>query len=383
MSIDPVVLTQDLIRCKSVTPADDGAQDVLVKALAPLGFSFDYVPFENILNLFASLTGAEQGADGPHFCFCGHTDVVPAGDESSWLHPPFSGTVDDGKLYGRGASDMKGNIAAFVAAVSKFITKHGKPNGTISLLITGDEEAEAINGTVKVLEWMDKNDILPDHALVGEPSNPSAHGDEIKIGRRGSLSGHLTVKGKQGHVAYPDLADNPLPRMVKLLGALGQHAFDEGNARFQPTNLEITSVDAGNPSSNVIPASVTASFNVRFNDRWTADTILDEINNVLGVVSREYELKTWSNAESFVTESRDFLGVVKGAVQKISGRDPALTTNGGTSDARFVSRYCPVVEYGVCNATIYQVDEHMKVSDLEMLVDIYLDILEAYFSVSS
>jgi succinyl-diaminopimelate desuccinylase len=274
---------------------------------------------------------------------------------------------------------MKANITCFVAAVSAFLAEHGAPKGSISLLITGDEEAAAVDGTVRVLEWMKQNGQLADDYLVGEPSNPAALGDEIKIGRRGSLNGRLHVAGVQGHVAYPDRADNPLPALVKLLSALESRVFDAGSAHFPATNLEITSIDVGNRADNVIPASGTAKFNVRFNDRWNAETLEAEIRKCLDQCDVPYRLDCTSNAESFLTRPGVFTNLVATAVEDVTGRKPALTTGGGTSDARFVSAYGPVVEFGLLNTTIHKVDEHVAVDDLHKLTRIYTRVLELYF----
>lgn len=373
---DPVKLSQDLIRCPSVTPEDAGAQKVMIDALAPLGFTHETLQYEDITNFFARI-----GSKGPHFCYAGHTDVVPPGDEASWTYPPFAAEIHDGILYGRGASDMKSNNACFVSAAGRFLEKHGPPEGSLSLLITGDEEGPAINGTIRVLEWMKENGHVPDHALVGEPSNPKALGDEIKIGRRGSLNGYLTVTGRQGHVAYPKLADNPLPHMAKLLNVLCGLELDRGTDHFPPSNLELTTIDTGNSADNVIPEKATARFNVRFNDNWTAATLDRKLREILGSAGLPYELKTGSNAESFITRPGEFTALVQDAVQNITGRQPEMSTKGGTSDARFIHHYCPVVEFGLINASIHQTDEHASVADIEKLTDIYLLILERYFKV--
>jgi succinyl-diaminopimelate desuccinylase len=374
MPLDPVALAQDLIRFRSITPEDDGALAWMRGTLESLGLACTDLPFGTIKNLFARI-----GQGGPHFCFCGHTDVVPPGDESAWKHPPFSATVEDGLLYGRGSADMKANIAAFIAALSQFVETHGAPKGSVSLLITGDEEAEAVNGTVKVLQWMEQNGQLADVYLVGEPSNPNALGDEIKIGRRGSLTGSLTVAGVQGHVAYPDRADNPLPRLVRLLAALESHVFDAGSAHFPATNLEITTIDVGNRADNVIPMKGTAKFNIRFNDRWTAETLEAELRKTLDQTGETYQLACSSNAASFLTRPGVFTGTVSQAVEQVTGRKPALATGGGTSDARFVSAYGPVVEFGLLNTVIHKVDEHVAIADLRQLTQIYLRVLELYF----
>lgn len=377
--IDPVALSQALVRCPSVTPEDAGAQRVLADALTPLGFSCETLQYGDVKNLFARLGPQKPETNGPHLCFCGHTDVVPPGDEKNWRHPPFSAAVEDGKLYGRGTADMKCNIACFAAAVAAFVDRHGPPPGAVSFLITGDEEALAVDGTVKVLEWLAARGEIPDAALVGEPSNPDRLGDEIKIGRRGSLSGGITVRGRQGHTAYPDRADNPLPRLVKLLDALAGHEFDKGSAFFPPTNLQLTTIDTGNRADNVIPEKAAARFNARFNDKWTARTLEAEIRAVLDAVSGDYTLEAASNAESFLTAPGPFTALVADAVREVTGRTPRLATGGGTSDARFVSRYCPVVECGLVNRTIHQTDEHVEIADIHRLTEIYGAILERFF----
>ena len=371
--IDPIDLAAALIQRPSVTPKDEGAQQVLIDALTPLGFKFETLQFGDITNLYARL-----GDGAPHFCFCGHTDVVPAGDVNAWTDPPFSGIVKNGKLYGRGASDMKGEIACFVAAVSQYLANN-KPKGSISLLITGDEEGIAENGTIKVLEWMAKNNQVPDVALVGEPSNAKEIGEEMRIGRRGSFKGSLTVRGKQGHTAYPERADNPLPRMVKMLDVLANFEFDKGNEFFPPTNLQLTTIDVGNTVNNVIPASVNAQMNVRFNNLWSSKTIEFKIRELLDTIDKNYELKTWCNAESFMTKPGAFTDLVSSAVNEVTGRKPVLGTGGGTSDARFVTNYCPVVEFGLLNQTIHQIDEHANVADMHKLTEIYRLVLERYF----
>lgn len=374
-------LSKALIECPSVTPKDEGAQGILSKNLNEAGFTCHNLPFgggdkPKIENLFARI-----GNSGKHLCYAGHTDVVPAGDEAAWTYGPFKAHIENGILYGRGASDMKGSVAAFTCAAIDFVKEHPDFGGSISLLITGDEEAEAINGTVKVLEWMKENDQVPDVALVGEPTNPHHIGQEIKIGRRGSLNGYLTVKGRQGHVAYQKLADNPLPRMIKMLDILASYPFDKGNFYFLPTNLEITTIDVGNPASNVIPASGKATFNIRYNDHWSKATLMDKIKELLDATGYEYSIAFEGNAESFITKPNAWTALVKEAVSEISGKEPAYTTTGGTSDARFIVNYCPVVECGAVNASIHQVNENANVSDLEDLRRIYIRILEKYFGV--
>lgn len=380
--VDTLELTKALISCASVTPEDAGAQDILKKHLSASGFTCHDLPFggENqealINNLFARI-----GDGGKHLCYAGHTDVVPAGAEDQWTYGPFIPHVQDGTLYGRGASDMKGSVAAFTVAACQFVKSYPHFGGSISLLITGDEEADAINGTAKVLEWMKDNDHIPDVALVGEPTNPDHIGQEIKIGRRGSLNGHITVRGKQGHVAYQQLADNPLPRLIKLLDTLAAYTFDEGNEFFLPTNLEITTIDVGNTATNVIPASGKASFNIRFNDNWSKTNLIKKITGILQTTGLDYDIAFEGNAESFITKPGEWSEIVAGAVENISGKRPAYTTTGGTSDARFIVNYCPVIECGAVNDSIHQINENAKVSDLLDLTQIYEDILKRYFRV--
>lgn len=370
-------LLERLVACPSVTPDDAGAQDILATHLESLGFTCHRLTFEDetgsIPNLFARI-----GTNGPHLCFAGHTDVVPPGDEAAWTYGPFTPTIKDGVIYGRGTSDMKGGVAAFVCAAETYL-KTNTPKGSISLLITGDEEDLAINGTVKVLDWMAQNDHTPDVAIVGEPTNPAHLGQEIKIGRRGSLSGFITVKGQQGHVAYQHLADNPLPRLIQLTNALASHEFDTGSEFFAPTNLEITTIDVGNPATNIIPESGRASFNIRFNDHWNNESLKAKITEILDNTDKNYDIKFEGNAESFITKPGEWSETVRDAVTEISGHTPAYTTTGGTSDARFTVNHCPTIECGAINDSIHQIDENAKVQDLEDLTKIYTRILEKYF----
>ena len=382
--IDPVELTQELIRCASVTPTDGGALGVTGAALEQLGFTTHHMTFSDddtpdVDNLYARL-----GAGGPNFCFAGHTDVVPVGDADAWSLQPFAADIKDGILYGRGATDMKGAVAAFIAAVDVFLAKRGGSfDGSISLLITGDEEGPSINGTVKVLDWLKDRGEKLDHCLVGEPTNPEALGDMIKIGRRGSMTGTLVVKGVQGHVAYPHLADNPLPRLIRMLDRLTNHAFDQGNHHFTPTNLEIASIDVGNTAANVIPAQATALFNIRFNTEQTWDGIeawlrqqCDAVGDELG---GDYALDFRAGSQPFLTEPGAFTDLIAAAVEDVTGTKPALTTTGGTSDARFIHHHCPVAEFGLISESMHKVDEQASVSDIENLTGIYARILEAYF----
>ncbi|MBM3507228.1 MAG: succinyl-diaminopimelate desuccinylase [Alphaproteobacteria bacterium] len=374
-TIDPVALTQALVRCASVTPRDEGALDVLTRALEPLGFTCTRLPYgegvERVHNLFA-----RAGTSSPHFCFAGHTDVVPPGAEAQWRHPPFAARIDGGTLYGRGTADMKGAIAAFVAAVARA----GTSKGSVSLLITGDEEGPARNGTKKVLEWMQANGHVPDVALVGEPTSPERLGQAIKVGRRGSMTGRLVVRGIQGHVAYPHVADNPIPRLVRMLAALTEKALDEGSERFQPSNLEVTTVDVGNPATNVIPAEARATFNIRFNDRHTSASLETWIRATLDRVSPKYELSIEVSGESFLTKAGPFPFLLRDVIAEQFGAPPELSTSGGTSDARFITQYCPVAEFGLVSATIHKVDERVPLADLAALTEAYAAILRRYFA---
>ncbi|MGJ8532252.1 MAG: succinyl-diaminopimelate desuccinylase [Alphaproteobacteria bacterium] len=386
-------ILQDLIKCPSVTPDEGGALTALQALLEPAGFAvarprFEDVDTPTIENLYATI-----GSGGPHFVFAGHTDVVPPGDLSAWTHGPFEGEIKDNVLYGRGAVDMKGGIACFAAAALGFLEDTPDFKGKISFLITGDEEGPAVNGTVKLLQWCaDKGEHF-DHCIVGEPTNPSVLGDAIKIGRRGSITGRLTVTGIQGHVAYPHLSDNPVRSIVGLLGALMDPPLDSGNERFQPTNLEVTSIDAGNETSNVTPASISALFNVRFNDEWTPETIAVELKKRLDQAVLDnrfrstdkspisYDLKFIGNlSDSFLTRSDTLINALSDAVHSVTGRKPDLSTGGGTSDARFVKNYCPVVEFGLVGQTMHQVDECVDLDDVEQLTRIYRSFLDTYFS---
>lgn len=377
MTYDVVDLTKALISCPSVTPEDAGALVFLEEKLAALGFECYRLPFgegeDHVPNLFARL-----GTSAPHICYGGHTDVVPPGPKDKWTYGPFNPHIEDNVLYGRGASDMKGSVAAFVAGVAAYL-ETAEPQGSISLLITGDEEGPAINGTVKVLEWMKNHGHVPDVAIVGEPTNPDHLGEQIKIGRRGSLTGHLEVSGKQGHVAYQHLADNPLPRLITMLNALCGYEFDTGTDFFVPSNLEVTSIDVGNTADNVIPDQGKAKFNIRFNDTWTSQTLEAQIRQILDGCGFDYALDTVCGAESFMTQPGRWSDVVRDAVEDVTGQVAEFTTTGGTSDARFISQYCEVVEFGGINATIHQINENAKVSDLRQLAEIFERVLHRYF----
>ncbi|MFB2549848.1 succinyl-diaminopimelate desuccinylase [Ensifer soli] len=390
---DPADILARLIRCPSVTPAEGGALAVLAEVLEPLGFSVARMTASeegtpDIENLYARL-----GTEGPHLMFAGHTDVVPPGNVERWTHDPFAATIADGQMYGRGAVDMKGGIACFAAAVARHVERHGPPPGSISFLITGDEEGPAVNGTVKLLEWAAEKGERWDAALVGEPTNPAALGDMIKTGRRGSLSGRITVEGIQGHAAYPHLADNPVRGILQLTQALMHPPFDAGTADFQPSNLEVTTIDTGNPAVNVIPAKATAAFNIRFNDSWTADSLKAEILSRLERAAAEGSLRpgrkpvdwaiAWSERPShvFLTRNDALTASLSGAIEAVTGRVPALSTTGGTSDARFIKDYCPVVEFGLVGQTMHMVDERVALADLETLTAIYEAFLQRWFGV--
>jgi succinyl-diaminopimelate desuccinylase len=369
---DPLELARALIRCPSVTPDDAGALDVLADALIGLGFAVERPTFGTTPNLFA-----RRGDGAPHICFAGHTDVVPPGDAALWRHPPFAAVVEDGVLYGRGACDMKGGIAAFVAACARFRPEYGPGRGSVSLLITGDEEGPAVDGTVKVLEWLAARSDIPDVCLVGEPTNPELLGDMVKVGRRGSLTAQVTVHGIQGHSAYPQRADNPVHRLIGALREMIATPLDAGSDGFEPSSVQVTSVDVGNTASNVIPAAARATLNIRFNDRHGGASLEAWLRSMLARHADRYELAVRVSGESFRTRPGPWIDTVCDAVAAATGRQPARDTAGGTSDARFIARYCPVVEFGLVGATIHQVNENVPVAELRQLADIYQCILHA------
>lgn len=372
--IDPVVLSQELIRHKSVTPDTGDALDLLAEHLTKLGFECHKLVFEEegtepVPNLYA-----RRGTAAPNLCFAGHTDVVPVGAEKNWSVDPFAATIKDGNLFGRGASDMKSAIAAFVAACDR-VLKELEPNGSLSLLITGDEEGPAVNGTRKVLDWLRARGETLDFCVVGEPTNPQEMGQMIKVGRRGSLHGMLSVTGIQGHVAYPHVAHNPIPDLVKVLAELNKEPLDAGNERFQPSNLEIVNIDVGNDSHNVIPEQASARFNVRFNNEFTPESLKDELTRRMARAGVKYDIDWWVSGDSFLTEAGPLSDAVSKAVAARTGRTPELSTTGGTSDARFIKDMCPVVEFGLVGATMHKIDEHVAVSDINTLTDIYTDVI--------
>lgn len=382
---DPIALARDLIRCPSVTPAEGGALTVIESVLKPAGFTVMRVTCEEagtdpVENLYARI-----GTAAPHLMFAGHTDVVPPGDQSRWSHPPFAAEIDKDVLYGRGAVDMKGSIACKIAAVLDYLGAHGgAPKGSISFLITGDEEGIAVNGTVKLLDRVAAQGEKFDHCILGEPTNPERLGDMIKIGRRGSQNGTLTVTGTQGHVAYPELADNPVRGIVTIMGAINAEPLDRGTDHFGPSNLEFTSIDIGNKTVNLIPAEARARFNIRFNDTRTRAALRAEVER--RVAKAAGNSIRWSidwepsNADVFLTAPGPFVDLVSKAVAEVTGITPKLSTTGGTSDARFIKDHCPVIEFGLLSREMHKVDEHVATADLVALTAIYRRILERYFS---
>jgi succinyl-diaminopimelate desuccinylase len=383
MSADPVALARDLLRCPSVTPAEGGALAYLDDVLSAAGFTVHRIVSSepgaaDVENLYARI-----GTEGPNLMLAGHTDVVPPGDEQRWRHGPFAGDIVDGVLFGRGAVDMKGAIACMLAAVLDHLAANGgRSRGSVSFLITGDEEGVAVNGTVKLLQWAAERGEKFDHCILGEPTNPNALGDMVKIGRRGSLSGTLIVTGTQGHVAYPALTDNPVRRIVAMMAAVMGEPLDAGSAHFDPSNLEFTSVDVGNKTVNVIPAEARARFNIRFNDHHTFASLkaLVEAHAAAAAKGGHFRIE-WepSNADVFLTKPGPFVELVSSAIAETTGRAPALSTSGGTSDARFIKDYCPVVEFGLVNATMHKIDECVATADLVTLTAVYRRILDRYF----
>ena len=377
-TIDPLELAQALIRRPSVTPTDAGAMDVVQAALKDLGFTCRRMRFGAIENLYA-----RRGTAGPNLCFAGHTDVVPPGDEAAWRHAPFEGRVQDGKLWGRGAADMKGGIAAFIGAVSQVLAA-GEPKGSLSLLITGDEEGVATDGTRRVVEALAIDQERIDHCIVGEPSSAEALGDMIKIGRRGSLNALITAEGRQGHVAYPHRAANPTRPLIQLLGRLQAHRLDEGWPQFQPSNLEVVTIDVGNPAANVIPARAQARLNIRFNPAHTSAGLIQWLEQERRDAEAGFEggkigLDVQVSGEAFLTEPGDFVSLVQQATQDALGRTPELSTTGGTSDARFICRLCPVLELGLVGASMHAVDEHVPAGDIQALTGLYRLIIQRYY----
>ena len=374
---DPVKLLQDLIRCPSVTPQDLGAQDILKTRLKKIGFEIYDLPYgegnDNVLNFFA-----RYGSGKPHLCFAGHTDVVPAGN-NHWQHNPFQGVIEDNIIYGRGACDMKGGIAAFVTAVENFLSLQANFTGSLSFLITGDEEGPGVNGTVKVLEWMKKKNHIPDFCLVGEPTSAQELGDVIKIGRRGSLNAVITVEGIQGHVAYPHLADNPIHKLMEILSSLTTLPLDKGNKWFQPSSVQVTSIDVGNKTTNLIPATATARLNIRFNHLHNGNSLIGWIETQARRVAEHCQIDIVVSGEAFLTEPGNEVQAIRLAIEEISSVKPRLDTGGGTSDARFISNYCNVAEFGLVGQTMHKANEAVTTEDLKKLSSIYTQFLKNYF----
>ncbi len=365
---NPLPLAQALIRCASVTPADAGAQNVLITALEALGFKVMRLKFGAIENFFARI-----GDSGPHLCFAGHTDVVAPGD-AGWTHGPFDGEIADGTLFGRGACDMKGAIAAFIAASARHI-ESGKPFGSLSLLITGDEEADAIDGTVRVVEWLRAQSITPDFCLVGEPTNATRLGETIKIGRRGSLNATFIVQGIQGHVAYPHRADNPIHRLLKILSTLTESPLDAGNEWFEPSSLQVTTIDVGNPTTNLIPATASARINIRFNNQHTGAELSSWLRAVAHTYAPDCEVNIRISGEAFQTQPGGAISHLRDSIAAVTGLRPKLDTGGGTSDARFITHLCPVAEFGLVGATMHKTNEEVPVAELEQLTAIYEEFI--------
>lgn len=389
--LNAVTLLQDLIKCPSVTPLEGGALQYLEDVLKPLGFKVERIVFRedgqpDVENLYA-----RYGDKGPHLMFAGHTDVVPTGDEASWTHAPFSAEIDNGEIYGRGAVDMKGGIACFIAAFSSYLAENPEFGGSVSLLITGDEEGPAVNGTEKLLNHTAENGETWDACIVGEPTNPNELGDMIKIGRRGSMSARVNVNGKQGHVAYPHLADNPVTGATTLMSALMMPPLDDGTAEFPPTNLEITSVDTGNPALNVISGSTQFQFNIRFNDTWNEESLKAELQKRLKKASKDTSLRpkpepidyeiVFINRVSpvFLTKDEKLIQTMQSAVLTAIGKTPDISTTGGTSDARFIKDFCPVIEFGLVGQTMHMIDERAAVSDVVGLAKVYQEFIKQWF----
>lgn len=379
---DPVSLTQALVRCPSVTPEEAGALALLQNVLEAAGFECHRITMSeadtpDVENLYA-----RYGMQGPNLCFAGHTDVVPVGDDKGWKHDPFGAVIEDGVMYGRGTVDMKGGVACFVAAALRHIENNGV-RGSISLLITGDEEGPSINGTTKVLDWLEAREERIDACVVGEPTNPEQLGDMIKIGRRGSLTCVLTVKGKQGHAAYPQQADNPIPKLAIMIDRLSRVEIDGGSENFENTNLEVTIVSVPNTASNVIPAEAKAVFNIRYNDNWDRARMVGWVREktaaIAGEIGAEIQLHLAGTGDVFLTKPGPLVDAMREAISAVTGRQPELSTGGGTSDARFIQAYCPVIEFGLVNQTIHQVNENVAVADLHQLTAIYERFIAGYF----
>ncbi|HYC65019.1 MAG TPA: succinyl-diaminopimelate desuccinylase [Reyranellaceae bacterium] len=391
-AIDTVELTRKLVRCESVTPREGGALQHLEAVLTPLGFRCERMDFseagtDDVANLYARIGQPKEG-NGKHFCFAGHSDVVPVGDLSSWTIGPFAAELSGGYLFGRGAADMKGAIAAFTEAAARFVARRGTNfGGAISLLITGDEEGPAVNGTVKMLKKLAERGETIDACVVGEPTSSKRFGDMIKIGRRGSMTVDLVVRGIQGHVGYPERLDNAVHRLSAIIEALVREPIDQGSTHFQPSSLQFTTVDVGNSATNIAPGVVRARFNTRFNDLWTSKKLLahlqeriERANAKLGGNGTVEYAKVEVSGESFYTPPGALVDLVAGAIRDVAGVEPELSTTGGTSDARFIASYCPVLEFGLVGESMHKVDEKSAVADLKMLARVYETVLDRYFA---
>ena len=376
---NPIELTKTLINCRSVTPENDGAIEQVSHWLEEIGFKSEILNFEEEGTASIKNLWSKMGSKGPTICFAGHTDVVPTGNIDEWSSDPFDANEVNDKIIGRGAADMKGSIASFISATNRFVKEYPDFPGSIGFIITGDEEGCAINGTKKILTWMKSNNISFDDCLVGEPTNPNSLGEMIKIGRRGSVNGVITVKGVQGHVAYPHLADNPIPKLIKILENLINQKLDDGTEHFQPSNIEITSIDIGNTATNVIPKEASANFNIRYNDIFDREKIEEEVHNRIRILNYDYSIKFEHSGDSFLTSPGKLTKNLSKIIEDQTGNTPELSTSGGTSDARFIKDYGNVVEFGLIGATMHKVDESASIKDIKNLTEIYYQLLKKYF----
>ena len=376
---NPIELTKTLINCRSVTPENDGAIEQVSHWLEEIGFKSEILNFEEEGTASIKNLWSKMGSKGPTICFAGHTDVVPTGNIDEWSSDPFDANEVNDKIIGRGAADMKGSIASFISATNRFVKEYPDFPGSIGFIITGDEEGCAINGTKKILTWMKSNNISFDDCLVGEPTNPNSLGEMIKIGRRGSVNGVITVKGVQGHVAYPHLADNPIPKLIKILENLINQKLDDGTEHFQPSNIEITSIDIGNTATNVIPKEASANFNIRYNDIFDREKIEEEVHNRIRSLNYDYSIKFEHSGDSFLTSPGKLTKNLSKIIEDQTGNTPELSTSGGTSDARFIKDHGNVVEFGLIGATMHKVDESASIKDIKNLTEIYYQLLKKYF----
>ena len=376
---NPIELTKDLISCRSITPENDGAIEQVSHWLQEIGFKSEILNFEEAGTASVKNLWSKIGSKGPTICFAGHTDVVPTGNIDEWSSDPFDASEINNEIIGRGAADMKGAIAAFISATKRFVEENPNFPGSIGFIITGDEEGCAINGTKKILGWMKEKSITFDDCIVGEPTNPNTLGEMIKIGRRGSVNGVITVEGVQGHVAYPHLADNPIPKLIKLIDNLINSSLDEGTDHFQPSNIEITSIDIGNKATNVIPRKASANFNIRYNDLFDSKKIEEEVHKRIESLNYNYSIKFEHSGDAFLTRPGKLTEDLSKIIENQTGHAPELSTSGGTSDARFIKDYGNVVEFGLIGATMHKVDESASIKDIKNLSEIYYQALKKYF----